>query len=167
MIYGQTPSASAVAFTVTQRPSGANLALNMKYDCSDPNGYNWGIGGLTDGSWEASAAHCFASNDKNAFPKTATIDLQQPAKIASIVVGTPVFGATKTIQVSVSADGATYTPVGEHVFTQKAEGKYTYAFPPTLARYVRLTYPDHYDDGNGYSPNFVFTTEAEVYAANK
>jgi hypothetical protein len=32
---------------------------------------------------------------------------------------------------------------------------------------VRLTYPDHYDQSVRFNPNYVFTTEVEVYAAGK
>ncbi len=144
--------------------AGANLALGKSYVCSDPNGYQWGIGGLTDGSWEASPAHCFASGDKDAFPKTVTIDLQQAAPIRLIEIGVPPFGSTKTVQVSVSADGQVFTDVGSCVFSLRKEEKRLLPFGSTMARYVRLIYPDHYDAVTGYAHTFVFTTECRVYA---
>lgn len=156
-----------MTFTLTPRPASANLAEGMKYDSSDPNTHNWGIGGLTDGSWDADNNHCFASNEGDVFPKTATIDLEKPLPIGSVIAGVPNFGATKTITVSVSADGTNYTEVGTHVFTQKKAERFTYTFAPVTARFVRLTYPDHYTDGAGYNALFVFTTEAEVYAPAK
>ncbi len=63
----------------------------------------------------------------------------------------------------VSADGQNFTDVGSHVFPYKSERRHTYAFAPVSARYVRLTFPDHYPSTNGYSPNFSFTSEVEVY----
>jgi hypothetical protein len=164
-IYSQSPAESKVTINIAPRPSGSNLALSKQYTCSDPNGYNWGIGGLTDGSWEPSPQHCFATGDKDAFPKTATIDLEDAATIGTVIIGVPGFGSTKTIDVSVSTDGTNFTSVGTHVFVEATEAKFTYTFPAVKARFVRLTYPDHYDAEHGYSKNFSFTTEAEVYAS--
>ncbi|MDQ2798156.1 MAG: hypothetical protein M3Y13_00755, partial [Armatimonadota bacterium] len=144
--------------------AGADLALGKSYACSDPNLYNFGVGGLTDGSWEASSAHCFASGDKDAFPKMVTIDLGQTAPVGLVEVGVPPFGATKTIQVSVSADGTAFTDVGSYVFSLRKEEKHLFAFKPSPARFVRLTYPDHYENGAGYNNTFVFTTECRAYA---
>lgn len=149
---------------VLPQRAGADLALGKIYVCSDPNLYNYGIGGLTDGSWDVSTPHCFASGDKDAFPKTATIDLQQAARVGLVTVGVPPFGSTKTVEVSVSADGNTFTPVGRCVFSLRKEEKHLFSFPPTLAQFVRLTYPDHYDTAVGYTNTFVFTTECRVYA---
>jgi len=50
------------------------------------------------------------------------------------------------------------------VFSLRKEEKHLFSFPPTLARFVRLTYPDHYDTAVGYTNTFVFTTECRVYA---
>ena len=152
-----------ITLTLIPRPATANLAADCHYACSDPNGYNWGIGGLTDGSWDADGTHCFATGDADAFPKTATIDLEKAAQLATVIVGVPQFGATKTITVSVSADGKTFTEVGTHVFDQQKADRFSYKFEPVTARYVRLTYPDHYTEGAGYPNTFVFTTEAEAY----
>ena len=79
----------------------------------------------------------------------------------------PPFGATKTIEVQVSADGTRFTTVGSHTFDEAKEARYTYTFPAVNARYVRLNYPDHYADGHGYNATFVFTTECAVYGADK
>ena len=162
-IYSLASAAPKSVIALNLMPGGPNLALNKPYTVSDPNGYNWGIGGLTDGSWEASAQHCFASGDKDSFPKTATIDLGSTQKVSQVLLGVPAFGATKTVSVSISTDGTNFTDVGSHTFVQKQELRYTYSFPVADARYVRLNYPDHYDDGNGYTNTFVFTTECEVF----
>ncbi len=145
-------------------PTGPNLSLNKPYTVSDPNLYNWGMGGLTDGSWEANSQHAFASGDKETFPKNATIDLGAATRICTVIVGVPAFGSTKTIAISVSGDGKTFTPVGSYTFPQVHEMRHRYTFDPVSARYVRLTYPNHYEVNVNYNPTFVFTTEAEVYA---
>lgn len=163
VIYTIAAKPMSNTINVTLHPGGTDLARGKSYDAVDPNAYNWGMGGLTDGSWEANSEHCFASGDKDAFPKTATIDLGQVSKIDTVVAGVPGFGATKTIEVLTSADGKTFTSVGSHTFDEAKEARFSYKFPVTAARYVRLSYPDHYADGHGYSANFVFTTECEVY----
>jgi hypothetical protein len=159
------PSKSAI--TLTHLPGGIDLALNKSYTVSDPNVYNWGIGGLTDGSWEASPQHCFASGDQDAFPKTATIDLGQTERVSMVQVGVPGFGATRTIEISVSTDGTNFTSVGSHTFAEAKEARFIDTFSPVDARYIRLSYPDHYADGHGYSSTFVFTTECRVYGESR
>ena len=149
---------------LTHLPGGINIALHKPYVAGDPNTYGWDNGGLTDGSWEGNAQHCFASSDANTFPKTVTIDLGKTANISSVLLGIPAFGATKTITVSISTDGATFTDVGSHTFDEAKEARYTYALAPVDARFVRLTYPDHYDDGHGYTNTFAFTEECQVFA---
>jgi len=144
-------------------PTGPNLALAKKYVTSSPNTYGYGIGGLTDGSWEASGQHTFATDDKDTFPKTATIDLEQPTLLGAVLLGVPPFGSTKTVTVALSADGRKYRDMGSYVFSQRNEEKHQYRFPPTTARFVRLTYPDHYTEEAGFNANFVFTSEVEVY----
>jgi lysophospholipase L1-like esterase len=144
-------------------PTGPNLAQGKPYDTSDPNTHNYGLGGLTDGSWAADSQHTFATNETDVFPKTATIDLGAATQIGAVVLGVPPFGSTKTIAVSVSIDGKKFTDVGRYVFSLRREQKHVYAFPAVSARYVRLTYPDHSDENVGYDPHFVFTNEAEVY----
>ena len=156
-----------VADLVLPAHAGANLALGKSYTCSDPNTHNFGIGGLTDGSWDPNGANCFATNETDSFPKTATIDLGKPADVGLVAVGVPPFGSTKTIQVSVSADGQTFRSVGSYVFRQRNEERHLFAFPATPAQFVRLTYPDHYDEAEGYNNTFAFTTECQVYAPSK
>jgi len=145
-------------------PTGPNLALAKKYATGSPNTYGYGIGGLTDGSWEAGGQHTFATDDKDTFPKTATIDLEQTALLGAVLVGVPPFGSTKTVTVSVSADGLKYTDVGSYIFSQHEEERHSFRFAPIAARFVRLTYPDHYAEEAGFNANFVFTSEVEAYA---
>ncbi len=145
-------------------PTGPNLALRKPYVVSDPNVYGYGTGGLTDGSWSGEQPHTFATGEINLFPKTATIDLGEVARISQINVGVPPFGSTKTIKVSVSADGQNFSEVGSRVFPLAVEKRHRFSFAPRDARFVRLTYPDHYEENAGYAPTFAFTTEVEVYA---
>lgn len=145
-------------------PTGPNLALNKSYVSSDPNHYGYGANALTDGSWEGTGEHTFATSDSDTFPKTVTVDLGAASSLAAVRVGVPPFGSTETIQVSVSADGQVFTPAGSYLFTQGREERHLYRFAPVSARYVRLTYPDHYSAELGYSNKFSFTTEIEAYA---
>lgn len=145
------------------KPTGPDLALHKPYTSTDPNAYGYGTGGLTDGSWSGERPHTFASGENDAFPKATTIDLGATQKVSRVRLGVPAFGSTKTITVSLSADGQNFTEVASHVFLLAVERRHTYSFAPVSARYVRLTYPDHYQEEVGYHRNFVFTTEAEVY----
>jgi hypothetical protein len=150
--------------TIIRSAAGPNLSLRKSYEASDANNYNWGIGGLTDGSWDANAKNCFATGDSATFPKTVTVDLKQVSRIATVTIGVPEFGSTKTVLLSISEDGNTFTEVGKHEFRQSAAERFTYKFKPAAARFVRLTYADHYEQEVGYPANFAFTTELEVYA---
>lgn len=162
-IDGIAAARADITITIEPRPEGANLAQGKKYECSNPNGYNWGIGGLTDGSWAGDSKTCFATGDAGEFPKTVTIDLEQPTTIATVIFGVPAFGSTKTVTVSISEDGKTFKDVGSHEFSLRKEERYTASFAPAAARYVRLTYADHYPDEVNYPATFAFTTEVEVY----
>ncbi len=146
-------------------PEGKNHALNKPYTCSDENkhGSSWKKG-LTDGSWGEDGLHCFASNESDNFPKYATIDLQQTIAAAKVYLGVPGFGSTKTVKIQLSEDGKEFETVGEYQFSLEKAEKTLISFPPQKARYVRLAYTENYDQKKGYNPNFVFTTEVEVYS---
>ena len=148
------------------RNAGANLALGKPVIASDANTHGW-ADHLTDGSWLADDQHCWASNDGADFPKTVTVNLQQTARVGLVEIGVPPFGSTKTVQVAVSGDGKSFTDVGHYVFRLRTEEKHLFAFPPTSAQFVRLTYPDHYEAEVGYSNRFVFTEECAAYAPAK
>lgn len=145
--------------------AGPNLALGKPYKASDPNVYDYGTGGLTDGSWSGEQPHTFASGEIDAFPKDVTIDLGQVAQVKYVWLGVPAFGSTKTVEVSVSRDGQTFTAVGNYVFNQQKEERHLYSFATKSARYVRLNYPDHYPNEVGYHVQFAFTSEVEVFGA--
>ena len=144
-------------------PTGVNLALGKPYTASDPNVYGYGTGGLTDGSWSGDQPHTFASGEVDTFPKTATIDLGAVNNISAVKIGVPSFGSTKTVKVSVSEDGQFFREVGNQTFGLAVERKRVFRFAPQNARFVRLTFPDHYAENAGYTPTFVFISEVEVY----
>ncbi len=162
-IWATLSQSPEVTIDIVSKPEGGNLAQGCKYESSDPNQYNWGIGGLTDGSWKGTSSNCFASGDAGTFPKNVTIDLNKTAEVNSIVIGVPAFGSTKTVKVSISADNKEFTEVGEYEFSQRKEERHTFTIPPAKAQFVRLTYVDKHTPQVGYSPNFAFTTECEVY----
>ncbi len=163
-------SASLPALEITVQATGLpdnigpNLALKKSYVASDPNTHGFGVGALTDGSWEsADRVHVFATGETDAFPKTVTIDLGKVSPVNHVLLGVPPYGSTETIQVSVSADGKTFKEVGAYGFRLHQEERHLYSFAVTPARYVRLTYPDHFADAVEFPPTFVFTSEVEVY----
>jgi lysophospholipase L1-like esterase len=142
---------------------GANLALHKKYVSSNPNPSGWD-GGLTDGSYVAGAGTTYATDPDPTFPKTVTIDLEKPELLGYVLVGVPPFGSTKKVGVSFSTDNQTFTKVGSFSFPQGVAFKHLYTFPETTARYVRLTYGNHYDASIQFPATYAFTTEVEAYA---
>ncbi len=154
-----------VSATGLPADAGPNLALGKPYTASDPNVYDYGTGGLTDGSWSGEQPHTFASGEKDEFPKNATIDLGAVTPVKYVWLGVPKFGSTKTVEVALSRDGQNFTKVGSYVFNQNAEERHLYSFNATPTRYVRLTYPDHYPNESGYHVQFAFTSEVEVFGA--
>lgn len=150
---------------LTPAPSGPNLALHCKYAASDPNTYDWGTAGLTDGSWESDAMHCFATGDADKFPKTVTVDLGAAMDVATVKIGVPEFGSTRHVTVAWSEDAKEFTPLATIEFGQKKRASRTLVFAPVRARWVRITYLDHWPVEVQYSPTFCFTSECEVYGA--
>ncbi len=142
---------------------GANLARGCSYVSSDPNVWGWATG-LTDGSWGTRSPECFATGIASDFPKSVTVDLKTVQPIDLVRFGTPDIGSTKTVAVSLSRDGESFTEVGEHVFQLGKPERATVAFEVTPARYVRLTYKNNYDKRVGdFDVKFGFTTELEAY----
>lgn len=160
-VFATLPMSLAIAQQTTPAPT--NLALNKTFVSSDPNMSGWNKG-LTDGVWMGAGGTVFATGSTNTFPKTATVDLETPTSIGYVGVGVPAYGSTKTVNVSVSTDGTTFTDVGSYVFSTKKEERHLFTFPATTARYVRLTYADHYDEMVQYPVAHSFTSELAVYA---
>ncbi|HEY3331721.1 MAG TPA: GDSL-type esterase/lipase family protein [Capsulimonadaceae bacterium] len=160
------PAATAAATvgtptSATDLPKAGNFAIKKTFTASDPNLSGWN--GLTDGTWGVVAPAAFATGKLDTFPKTITIDLQQSVPLASLVTASIPKAATKTVEVSLSQSAdADFKVVGTHEFKQDEGDKYTFSFPTTTARYVRLTFKDHYPEGL-YDPKHILLQEVEVY----
>ncbi len=141
-----------------------NLALHRDYVSSAPNVHGWDKPGLTDGVWGVDEATCYATDESPDFPKNVTVDLGASHSFTTVVVGVPPFGSTKTVEVSDSVDDVTFTPFGSHVFQTGEAQRAVLTSPQVNARYVRLTYPDHYAERHGgYPSTHALTSELEVY----
>ena len=156
--------AAALSPGVLRAADPVNLALHCEYVSSDPNVYGWEVPGLTDGVWGADATTCYATGKSAAFPKTVTVDLRAVRSVGSVVFGVPPFGSTRTVDVSLSVDGTHFSVAGSHTFEQGSAQRAVVTGAQTDARYVRLTYQDHYPDTLKMPGTFVFTSELEVYA---
>ena len=142
---------------------GENLAKDCKFTSSDPNAWGWNAG-LTDGNWGNAAPQCFATGMTDSFPKHVTIDLKKPIEINQVRYGVPNIGSTKTVAISISEDGKSFTEVGQHAFVQGKAERATAAFKDAKAQYVRLTFKDYHQAETGnYSKFFGFISEVEVY----
>ncbi len=159
LVFAATSSLS-LAFA---QPTPVDLALKKPFVSSDPNKSKWDTG-LTDGSWRSAQGTTYATGNSDTFPKNVTVDLEAPVSVGYVIAGVPYFGSTKTINVSLSQDGTTFTDVGSYVFSTKKAENHLFSFPATTARYVRLSYPDHYDENVSYPVTHGFTTEVAVYA---
>jgi lysophospholipase L1-like esterase len=140
-----------------------DLAFQKPFVSSDPNPNGWNTG-LTDGSWETDAGKTYAEGGTDVFPKTATVDLGAPTQLGYVATGVPPYGSTKTVVVSLSTNGSTYTQIGSYVFSQNQAEYHLFSFAATTARYIRLTYLDRYTVSVGYPVEIVFTSEVAAYA---
>lgn len=144
-------------------PGGPNLALHKPYASSDTNYSGWDTG-LTDGNWNPGPPHCYATGMEDTFPKHVTIDLEQAVTVGTVIAGTPHFGSTRTVDVSLSLDGIEFVPVGSQEFPSGKAAKRIYTFTPRQARYVRLTFRDYHATEVVFPKTFGFCTEVEVYS---
>lgn len=141
---------------------GRNVAAHRPFTSSDPNGHGWNAG-LTDGNWHGAAGTCFATGSADHFPKHVTIDLGRPREVGAARFGVPGFGATKTVAISVSADGKEFQEVGRHEFAGKTESRTEITFDTRPARYVRATFLDHHERQDQYNEKHGFLSELEIY----
>ncbi|MBK1827172.1 sialate O-acetylesterase [Haloferula rosea] len=141
---------------------GPNVAAGKPHKSSDPNRSNWDSG-LTDGTWDGQAGRCYATGLGN-FPKHVTVDLGESHEINRVRIGTPAFGSTRTVSISLSRDGKTFTEVGRHAFPAKAESRELLTFDPQAARHVRVGFIDAHPKQDQFDPKFGFLRELEVYA---
>ncbi|MDR0901863.1 MAG: discoidin domain-containing protein [Opitutaceae bacterium] len=145
---------------------GPNLALNKPFESSDVNKSRWDSG-VTDGSWTAARGTTYASGNSAEFPKTLTIDLQKAQDVAHVLVGTPSFGSTKSVTVSLSTNGRKFTNVGSNDFLLGRDDNHLFSFKPAKARYVRLTFTENHAEKSGtYTQTYCFITEVEVFGAS-
>ena len=155
--------AAILSLPSLQAAPPVNLALHCEYASSDPNTFGWEQPGLTDGVWGSDATTCYATGKSPVFPKFVTVDLRSIHPVSTVVFGVPPFGCTKTVNVSVSIDNVNFAPFGSHVFAQGVAQRAEVTGTKTDARYVRLTYQDHYPDTPETPGAFAFTSELEVY----
>ena len=145
-------------------PGPRNLALHAPYTTTNPNTHGFGdSGGLTDGAWGVGPKQCFATDYDDKFPKDMVVDLGKPQELNIIKFGVPPFGSTKTIVVSISADGKEFTEIGKHEFPQNKQETAAIKTPGTPARYIKLSGIDHHDAVVGHSNTILFITEVEAY----
>ncbi|MEO7098561.1 MAG: sialate O-acetylesterase [Luteolibacter sp.] len=130
---------------------------------SNPNAHGW-TGGLTDGVWGNTAANCYATDESPTFPKFVTVDLGSDQTIHVVSYGTPDIGATKTVAISISEDGQTFTEVGRTSFPPKIATRAEARFEPKKARFVRATFIENQPAQDNYNAGFGFLSELEVYA---
>lgn len=142
---------------------GRKVSNGKPHVSSHPNTRGWDLG-LTDGRWGNAVPHCYATQDSADFPKSVTVDLGNSQAIHIIRYGTPNVGSTKTIAVSISEDGKTYTEVGRNDFPAKKAGVAEARFEPKAARYIRASFLGNHPQQDNYSANFGFLSELEVYA---
>jgi sialate O-acetylesterase len=142
---------------------GRNVSRGKPFQSSHPNAAGWNRG-VTDGQWGGNPEACFATDESPAFPKTVTVDLGSVRDIHAVLYGTPEFGATKTVAVSVSEDGKTFTEVGRNDFAPKAASRAEVRFAPKKARFVRASFLGNHPQQDKFGQNFGFLSELEAYA---
>ncbi|RBP38007.1 sialate O-acetylesterase [Roseimicrobium gellanilyticum] len=145
---------------------GENVLRGKPYTSSHKNNYGWDPG-LTDGVWGNNAPNCYATDAEPTFPKTVTADLGAVKEIQAVVYGAPNVGSTKTVAVSISEDGKTFTEVGRNDFAPKKDGRAEARFAPKKARYIRVTFVAQHSQQDQFPADFAFLSELEAYAPMK
>lgn len=145
---------------------GARVSQGKPHLSSHPNTHGWDSG-LTDGQWGAANPTCYATSEAEGFPKEVTVDLGEVQPLHAVIYGTPAIGATKTVAVSISEDGKTFTEVGRHDFPLKQAGRAEAKFVPKPARYVRASFLGNHPQQDNFSANFGFLSELEAYRAER
>lgn len=147
----------------------SNLALGRPWKSSNANALTKerGIyGGLTDGQYNTEDARFLFSTDySGAFPKDVTIELGSVVPVDTFLVFNLRSGGTKTVEVALSKDGATFTDVGKNVFANYSDERWVLKLPsPVDAAFVRIRFADVYDIGFGNKPSgHVFLREVMVF----
>lgn len=141
---------------------GRNVAFQRPFTSSDPNSEGWNTG-LTDGSWNGARGTCFATGQAPGFPKHVTIDLGRAREVQAVRFGTPAFGSTKTVVISLSENGQEFQEAGKHEFAGKTAASSEIRFDKRPVRFVRASFQDRHEKQDQYSENHAFLTELEVY----
>jgi len=157
-----TPAAIGAA-PAEQMSTAGNLAFGKTYTETDPN--TWGYGtGLTDGIKDRDTKPgVYATGVGEQYPKLTTIDLGEVRTVARVVVHNSTDGSTKTVSVSLSEDGETFTDIGSHEFGQGDGQSHEYTCEPQRARYVRIAFEDSRLNETHGSGHFMFIREVEVF----
>jgi sialate O-acetylesterase len=141
---------------------GRNVAFQRPFTSSDPNSEGWNTG-LTDGNWSGGRGNCFATGQAPAFPKHVTIDLGRAREVQAVRFGTPAFGSTKTVVISLSENGQEFQEAGKHEFAGKTAATSEIRFDKRPVRFVRASFPDHHEKQDHFSEKTAFLSELEVY----
>jgi len=151
--------------TVARGQDVVNLALNKPFNCTAPSRAGWN--GLVDGVKSSDQKPgCFATDGSDKMPKAVIIDLGATYKIEQIDVLNSLNGNTRAVSLACSIDGRQWTKLREYVFPDRQLQQLSHKFPPTDARYVRITFLDTYGGGFG-GDCFMFLREVEVYGICK
>jgi hypothetical protein len=152
-------SASGVPAAMLPAGIGPNLALGKPWVSSAPNS-----SGMDRGLTDENDATVYATDPSPEFPKNVTIDLGAARTVGHIVVGVPDFGSTKTVAVSVSADGTEYKEVGRYDFSMNKAEQRLFNIEPQPARHVRLAFIKNHEQTNRFNNRYCFATGVRVYA---
>ncbi len=133
-----------------------NLLQGCTFESSN-NNPNGSYRGLVDGIFNLdNGQNTWSSDPGTSFPKEVTIQLKSTSELSTIIVFNSATGGTKDVEISVSADGKTFTSVGKNQFTNYSEEKWILALPkPQLAQFIKLTFLNVHDisfqnKANGY-----------------
>ena len=147
-----------------QQGESTNLALGKPFSCTDPSAAGWD--GLVDGvKTSDEKPGCFATGG-GPTPKAVTVDLGEVCQTNRVDVINSLNGNTRAVTLEYSIDGKEWPQLREYVFPDQQLQTLTHRFPPTPARYVRITFEDTYGGGFG-GDNFAFLRELEVYGKPK
>jgi lysophospholipase L1-like esterase len=144
--------------------ASSNLALGRPYAETSHNAHGYSAG-LTDGITDSDGRRgVYATDSEDEYPKLTTIDLGTVQTVGRVVVINAADGSTRTISVSVSADGDAFEEVGRHEFACRDGKAKEFCFESRKTRYVRIAFEDSWGNVTHGNPNFMFLREVEVYA---
>lgn len=138
-----------------------NVALHRPYTCSVDVMRGWT--GLVDGVTDSdSGPGCFATSNDAQFPKSVTIDLEQPCEINRITVHNSTNGNTRGITIYCSEDGEQFEKLREFIFPQAQALTLNHRFQDRPAQFVRVEFANTWGGGLG-GDNIIFVREVEVF----